>query len=117
MRRGLALTAGGALAATIALAAADIPTRYVGAFPSTQLSTNITGVFTGNALTLKYTFKRGLAFIQTTANYSCVVAKPNRTDCKGRFESDDGRYGGRSEVQVTWKAGQPVKLHFGKSKM
>ena len=39
--------AGGFLAATIALAAADIPTRYVGAFPSTQLATNITGVFTG----------------------------------------------------------------------
>ncbi len=117
MRRASGLMAGGFLAATIALAAADIPTRYVGAFPSTQLATNITGVFTGAALTLKYTFRRGATFLETTANYSCVVAKPNRTDCTGRFQTDTGQFGGRSSVQVPWKAGQPVKLHFGKGKM
>ena len=117
MRRASALVAGGFLAGTIALAAADIPTRYVGAFPSTQLATNITGVFTGSALTLKYTFRSGATFIATTANYSCVVARSNRTDCRGRFLTDNGQFGGRSSVQVTWKAGQPVKLHFGKGKM
>jgi hypothetical protein len=114
VRKAVALAAGGTLAVAAAIAAADIPARYVGPFPSTLLSTSITGVFTGKTLMLKYTFRAGLRFIPTTANYTCIDARPNRTDCTGRFETDEGQRAGPSSVQITWKAGQPVKLHFGK---
>jgi len=114
VRKAVALAAGGTLAVAAAIAAADIPARYVGPFPSTLLSTSITGVFAGKTLMLKYTFRAGLRFIPTTANYTCIVARQNRTDCTGRFETDDGQRAGPSSVQITWKAGQPVKLHFGK---
>ena len=113
MRRASALVAGGFLAGTIALAAADIPTRYVGAFPSVGITTSITGVFSGNALTLKYVRVSGTTFFQQTGTYTCTNVPPNKTRCAGLRRTDDGQFGGREKVTITWKAGQPVKLHFG----
>ena len=113
MRRTLTLTAGGLVAATIALAAADIPTRYAGAFPSAGRTTSITGVFSGNALTLKYVRVAGTTFLQQTGTYTCTNVLPTKTRCAGSRRTDDGQFGGRETVTIIWKAGQPTKLHFG----
>jgi len=114
MRRAGAVTAGVGLFGAMALAAADIPTRYSGSFPSAGRITSITGTFTGRALTLKYTAIRGTRFIPTTASYACAPAPPNKSKCTGQFKTDDGQFAGRAFVRVTWKGGQPVSMHFGK---
>jgi hypothetical protein len=114
MRKAVAAAAGIGLFAAIALAAADIPTRYAGSFPSAGRITSITGAFTGSALTLKYTAIRGSRFIPTTASYACAPAVPNKSKCTGRFRTDDGQFAGRAFVRITWKGGQPVNMHFGK---
>jgi hypothetical protein len=98
----------------MALAAGDIPTRYSGSFPSAGNITNITGTFTGASLTLKYTFVSGTRFVPTTASYSCATAAPTRSKCAGRYKTEDGQYGGRAFVQIAWKGGQPIGMHFGK---
>jgi hypothetical protein len=112
MRRAVAITAGVGLFGAIALAAGDIPTRYSGSFPSAGRITNIAGTFTGKSLTLKYTQVRGSRFTPTTASYSCAPSTPNKSRCAGRFKTDDGQFGGRAFVQVTWKGGRPVNMHF-----
>jgi hypothetical protein len=113
MLRAPALVVGGLLMATIALAAADIPTRYVGAFPSVGNITSITGTFTGTALSLSYTVARPGGYYPTTANYSCARAAPNKTSCTGQFQASDG-FRGRTSVQITWKSGLPIAMQFGK---
>lgn len=114
MRKAVTVAAGVGLFGAIALAAADIPTRYSGSFPSAGSITNINGTFTGKSLTLKYTFIRGTRFTPTTASYSCAPSTPNKSRCAGQFKTDDGQFGGRAFVQITWKGGQPVNMHFGK---
>jgi hypothetical protein len=112
MLRATASAAGGLLVATSALAAADIPTRYSGSFPSTALTTNITGTFTGKSLILKYTFKRK----RVTANYSCVQSSQYKTNCTGRARADDGQFSAPSGVEISWLGGRPVWVHFAKRK-
>ena len=114
MLRAIASAGGGFLIAAIAIAAADIPARYVGAFPNSGRVSSITGVFTGATLALKYTVIRGTTFSPTTASYRCSRSAPNKTYCRGTFQTDDGRFGGRSDVTVTWSNGLPIKLAFGK---
>ena len=114
MLRACASLGGGFLIAAIAIAAADIPARYAGAFPNSGRVSNITGVFTGATLALRYTVIRGTTFSPTTANYRCSRTAPNKTYCRGTFQTDDGRYGGRSDVTVTWSNGRPIRLAFGK---
>jgi len=113
MRRAAAVAAGAGLFGAMALAAGDIPTRYSGSFPSAGSVSNITGTFTGKSLNLKYTFIRGSSFMPTTASYSCAPSAPNKSRCAGQFKTDDGQFAGRAFVQVTWKVGQPVSMHFG----
>jgi hypothetical protein len=114
MRRPLLSATAVVVLSVVALAAGDIPTRYAGSFPSAGNITNITGTFTGTSLSLKYTFVRGTRFIPTTASYSCATASPNRSRCAGRYKTDNGQFGGRAFVAVTWKSGRPVDMHFGK---
>jgi hypothetical protein len=115
--------AGGSLVATIALAAADIPTRYVGSFPAffptaSRFSafTNITGAFAGKSLSLRYVVirKSDNKSIAVTAKYTCAVVPPNVTSCAGQFQGNG--MSGPAYIQVTWKEGQPVSTHFGKKK-
>lgn len=127
MRRGWILAIGALGMATLALAAADIPTRYVGAFPphfprlNSRFSafTSVTGVFAGKSLTLKYVavLRADGKRIPTTANYSCTVVPPNKTSCSGRFKVDGGGMEGPANVDITWKDGMPVGTHFGKRKL
>jgi hypothetical protein len=117
---------GGILTASIALAAADIPTRYVGAFPahfpppSSRFSafTDITGVFAGKSLVLRYVavLRKENRRIPTTARYSCTVVPPSKTTCSGRFRVDGGGMEGSADVEISWKDGRPVLTHFGKRK-
>ena len=90
----IATAGGGFLIVAVAIAAADIPTRYAGAFPSSGRVSSITGVFTGATLMLQYTVIRGTTFSPTTANYRCTPTAPSKTYCRGTFQDDDGRYGG-----------------------
>jgi hypothetical protein len=50
----------------------------------------------------------------TMATYTCARSAPNKTYCRGTFLTDDGRFGGRSDVTVTWSAGRPIAMAFGK---
>jgi hypothetical protein len=102
------------VAGAVALAAGDIPTRYSGSFPAVGSFTSITGTFTGKRLALRYTFV-GLGGINpSTANLSCTAAS-SQSRCRGRFQSDDGRFSGRLDVTVTWSGGRPVGMDIEKS--
>jgi hypothetical protein len=114
MSKAICLTVGTLIVSTIALAAGDIPTRYAGSFPSVGRVSNITGTFTGSTLALKYTVVRGTRFSPSSAAYTCTRAAPNKTRCVGTFRTDDGQFGGRSNVTVTWSNGTPVAMAFGK---
>lgn len=116
MLRGMALTAGGLLVATVALAAADIPTRYAGSFPSVGMVSNITGTFAGNRLVLKYTYSRRSVVATTSATYRCARTSPTQTLCTGNWRTEDGIYGGRAEVTITWGGGQPAAMAFADGK-
>lgn len=98
--------------AAAALAADDIPTRYAGAFPSFGANTSITGTFTGATLTLKYIHTAYGRFIRTTARYTCSRVSPTETRCAGTYRSDDGQFGGRAVVTVTWSSGRPVAVSY-----
>jgi hypothetical protein len=100
------------LVAAAALAAADIPTRYAGAFPSFGANTSVTGTFTGTTLTLKYVHTAGGRFLPTTARYACSRVSPTETRCAGTYRSDDGQFSGRAVVTVTWSGGQPVAVSY-----
>ena len=110
MLRAMALTAGGLVTVTIAFAAADIPTRYVGAFPSFGKLTNITGTFTGSALVLKGTAIVGARLVPTTGRHTCTRGSPTQTRCAGTFKSDDGPYTQNLVIVVTWNSGRPVSI-------
>ena len=111
MLRAAAMGVGGLLVVTMALAAADIPTRYVGPFPPLGRLQNLTGVFAGTTLALKGTFIAGTRFTPVTGNFTgCTPVSPTQTRCRGRFESDDGQVALRTPLLVTWSNGVPVKL-------
>lgn len=107
MHKALIVMSGVVLCAAAALAAADIPTRYSGAFPSTANIGNITGTFTGAALRLRGTARRGLA---VAGQYSCSNLSPKQTRCTGTLKSLDGSYSDRHIVTITWGGGQPVAM-------
>jgi hypothetical protein len=110
MFRLIAMAAGVALLAAVALAAADIPTRYVGSFPSTARNVNIHGTFTGKTLALQYTFRKGQELVPVTARYSCFAAPPNKSHCSGTFRTPNGV--GQGEVSITWSNGRPVHMQM-----
>ena len=114
--RAITSTVGGLLVATVAFAAADIPTRYAGSFPSSGMVSNITGTFAGNRLVLKYTYSRRSVVATTSAAYRCARTSPTHTLCTGLWRTEDGIYGGRAEVTITWGGGQPVAMAFADGK-
>ena len=108
MRKILMATSGVVLCAAAGLAAADIPTRYSGSFPSTANMRNISGTFTGAALRLRGTIgARGLA---AAGQYACSTLSPKQTRCTGTLKSLDGTYSDRHVVTITWTNGQPVAM-------
>jgi len=109
MLRAMALAAGGLLTATIALAAADIPTRYAGSFPSVGGFSNVTGTFTGSKLALKGTYNRGMLFTTASSTLACVRATATQTRCAGVFRTAEGE-AGRRVLLVTWSGGRPVAM-------
>lgn len=115
MLRAATVTAGAFLTATIALAVGDIPTMYVGSFPSaTFMSGNITGTFNGTRLVIKgFGFRTGKA---TTGRYACSRTSPTQTNCTGKITRDDGSafenptFNGPHFLEITWSAGRPVAM-------
>lgn len=106
--RAMSLIAAILLSAATALAAADIPTKYVGAFPSTANIKDISGSYTGTALRLKGTAgKRGLA---VAGQYSCSTLSAKQTRCAGTLKSLDGSYSSQHTVTITWAGGSPVSM-------
>jgi hypothetical protein len=112
MRRSLLLAAIAALCSAVALAQAHIPARYSGVFPSDGVRKNITGTFTGKALSLRFVvFAKGRE-IQRTGRYSCTTTSPTQTRCPGTFQG--GGESGQHIVTVTWSGGRPVATAFSK---
>ncbi len=109
MRNVLVWVTSIAALSTVAIAAADIPTRYSGSFPSVGNATSITGTFTGKTLALKYTLVRGNGFSSVTGNYDCAAKNATTTQCEGRWAVDKTGQTGRGRVFVTWKGGAPIK--------
>ncbi|MDX2203150.1 MAG: hypothetical protein NW223_10390 [Hyphomicrobiaceae bacterium] len=105
--RAATFAAGALLLITAALAAADIPTRYSGAFPSTRNISAITGTFTGAALSLRGTGRRGGTVV---GQYSCAKLSATQTRCSGTLKTPDGSYSDKHFVTITWAAGQPVAM-------
>lgn len=110
MRRPLLMTAGIVLFAAAALAAADIPTRYAGSFPSDGVRKNITGTFTGTRLTLKWEVPRGAR----TGSFSCTKISSTQTRCPGTARGVGGGDSDPLTVTVTWSGGRPVATAFAK---
>jgi hypothetical protein len=119
MLRAATVTAGAFLTATIALAVGDIPTMYVGSFPSlTGISGNtgisgITGTFKGTSLVIK-----GIGAVSgaVTGRYACSRPSPAQTNCNGFITKDDGTpfnrpiANTRHYLEITWSAGRPVAM-------
>jgi hypothetical protein len=111
----IAAAAGAAALSVAALAAAHIPTRYSGSFPSVGSFTGVTGTFTGRRLALRYTFVGNGGVNPSTAKLSCAAASPAQSRCAGRFQSDDGRFSGRLDATISWSNGRPVAIDIEKS--
>lgn len=94
-------------------ATADIPTRYSGSFPSGGLASNLSGTFTGNSLTLRYTTKLPSGTFGSTGHYSCVNTPPTTTRCDGTRTTDAGQTA-RSGISIKWKGGKPIWAHIDK---
>jgi hypothetical protein len=103
----MAFMGGALLAITAAIAAADIPTRYSGAFPSTRNVSAISGTFTGAALSLRGTGRNGGAVV---GQYSCKNLSATQTRCSGTLKAVAGSYQDKHFVTITWAAGQPVAM-------
>jgi hypothetical protein len=114
MRRRLALIVATGLITTTAFAAADIPTRYSGSFPSGGRAVNLRGTFTGKSLALKYTVVRPDRTFGVTASYSCVATSSSTTRCDGTYNTDDGQFTGPGGIDITWKSGKPIRAHIDK---
>lgn len=91
-------------------AQAHIPTRYSGAFPSDGVRMNITGTFTGKALTLRWRVQA--ASSPRTGSFTCTATSPTQTRCTGSYRSEDGKASGPFRVVVTWSGGTPVATAF-----
>ena len=118
MLRAATVTAGAFLTATIALAVGDIPTMYVGSFPS------LTGVSGGGVSGIRGTFKgtslviKGIGSVSgaVTGRYACSRTSPAQTNCTGFITRDDGLpfsrpiANTRHYLEITWSAGQPVAM-------
>jgi hypothetical protein len=114
MRKAAAVVAGIGLFAAIALAAADIPTRYSGSFPSIGRLSNVTGTFSGNALVLKATIVRRGRFIPASGRSTCTRVSSTQTRCVGTYRADDGEFDNRRmRFVVTWSGGRPVAISHG----
>lgn len=98
----------------VALAAGDIPTRYSGSFPSVGRAVNITGTFTGRALSLNYTVLRENRALPVVGNYSCANKSSNATRCDGSWRVTTSGATGRGGVDITWKGGKPTRFHIDK---
>jgi hypothetical protein len=98
----------------VALAAADIPTRYSGSFPSVGNAINVSGTFTGNALSLNYSVKREDRVLPVVGNYSCRNKSSNATRCDGSWRVVSSGITGPGGVDITWKAGKPAGFHIDK---
>ena len=114
MLRAAAVTARAFLTATIALAVGDIPTMYVGSFPSVTRISGITGTFNGTSLVIKGVGTgKGTA---VTGRYACSRASSAQTKCTGFVTKDDGTkfdnptFNTRHFLEITWSAGQPVAM-------
>lgn len=106
--RTMTLVGGTLLVAATALAAADIPTRYSGAFPSTANVRSISGTFTGAALRLSGTAgKRARA---VAGQYTCARLSPTQTRCTGTLKTLDGSFSKDHIVTITWAGGSPVSM-------
>jgi hypothetical protein len=112
--RVAAVMAGAFLITTIALAVGDIPTMYVGSFPSVTRISGITGTFNGTSLAIK-----GFGTLKGTAvrgRYACSRTSPTQTKCAGTVTKDDGSafdnpaLNRRHFLEITWSAGQPVAM-------
>ena len=91
-----------------ALAVGDIPTRYSGSFPSDGLRKNISGTYTGKALTLNFTSVPKAGSLRRTFAGACTTTSSTQTRCTGRIRgsgSDDVNVA--AEVVVTWSGGKP----------
>lgn len=108
MRKALILAMGVSCTA-VAFAAADIPTRYSGSFPSVGNISNITGTYAGNRLTLKGTFVRGSVIRAVSGTFACTRVSSNQTRCPGSFKNDAGG-GSSATLTVTWSGGRPVAM-------
>lgn len=95
-------------AATVAIAAADIPTRYSGAFPSTRNFRNVSGTFTGAALRLRGKVRNGT--VAVAGQYACSKLSSTQTRCAGSLRSDDGVYNKPHTVTITWATGTPIAM-------
>lgn len=112
MLRVIAASVGGVLLAAIAIAAAHIPARYAGPFPSVGQLQNITGVFAGASLSLKATRVRGTRFTSTTGQFNCSRTSSTQTRCNGRFVGETGA-AVRTTLTITWADGVPVAMTKG----
>src|SRR5262245_30647322 len=110
MRRSLLLAAGAAVFSAVALAQANIPTRYSGSFPSDGVRRNITGTFTGTRLSLRFVVQRQGQTIQRTGSYSCTDISATQTRCPGTYQG--GGDSGQQVVTITWSGGRPVATGF-----
>jgi hypothetical protein len=113
MLRKIAGTAGVVLAAAVAIAAGEVPARYVGPFPSFGQFTNVTATFTASRLLLNATFVAGTRFLPRTGEFTCTQTSPTETRCLGRFRGGT-TLGDAGVLTVTWKAGIPVAATFVK---
>lgn len=93
--------------AALAIAAVAIPTRYSGAFPSTANISNISGTFTGKALSLRGTGRRGGT---VAGQYSCSQVSETQTRCNGTLRAVNGNYRDRHILTITWAGGRPVAM-------
>jgi|SRR5262245_8503136 len=110
MRRPLMLAGGAAVISVAALAAADIPTRYSGSFPSDGVRRNITGTFTGTRLSLRFVVQRQGQTVQRTGSYSCTKISATQTRCPGTYQG--GGESGQQIVTITWSGGRPTATSF-----
>jgi hypothetical protein len=98
-----------------ALAVGDIPTRYSGSFPSDGQRTNISGTFTGKALTLNFTSTPKSGSLRRTFAGSCATTSSTQTRCTGKIRgSGSDNVNVAAEVVVTWSGGKPVSTAFSK---
>ena len=113
MRRIVPITVGVTLFAGAALAVSDIPTRYSGSFPSDGIRTNITGTFTGKALTVRFVRVVNGRTLRRVFTSTCTATSTKQTSCSGSYQGVGGdQYSAPGSATVTWSGGRPVAIAF-----